>query len=228
MEVCEATSIPGQGFADTAYFRDVYLRDQLTDAKHQIPSPNYPYPVAQHQHIYENASTFPVSYTTTAPSTIASGYPLSSFMSETHLHHQHQEYQTVSTFEHFYPKEIDKDQVYANHHHLQQQQQQQQQRIPPQHLPPYTSNSALSTNINPKNIIDEYKTSPFTLPEEVTTPYICKANDVMYSLPISNEKQDCTLNNANNLCNALLLNTDTNISQWDVNDPKLPKVSYFC
>ncbi|CAH8504292.1 unnamed protein product [Heterobilharzia americana] len=176
----------------------------LTGAKHQIPSHNYPYSTTSHQHIYENASTFPIPQicTTTTPSTIASSYSLNTFTTDSHHQPQLNQYPTVSTFEHFYPKEVVRDHIYAYPH--------QQQRSRSQHLPPPNINVSLPSFLN-----------------ESPAPYINKQIGTIYQTSKSNEKQDCLLNNTSNICDTLLLNNDTNLSQWDVNDPKLPKIRHF-
>ncbi|CAH8508818.1 unnamed protein product [Schistosoma rodhaini] len=248
MEVCEATSITGQGFVDTAYFRDFYLREQLTDVKPHLPNRDYPYPTTQHQPFYENVSTFSFpqinTATTISPSVTSRNFTLNDFGHDNQRQSNHRLQSTLqtmsSTFENFYPKEMSTDHIYTQHQfHLPQQQQSLSQHFLHQ-----------NDNHYDKNVIEDQKMNQFKFTNETvamtttsviapaadtitcttttasnTIPYPVRQN-VAYSSPVPNEKQDHTLNNFN-LCSTMLLNTDTNISQWDVNDPKLPKIRQF-
>ncbi|KAH8859943.1 Transcription factor glial cells missing [Schistosoma japonicum] len=247
MEVCEATSITGQGFTDTAYFHDVYLREQLTDVKQHLPTRDCPYSVTQQQHLYETASNFSLpqinSVTAITPSIVSPNHTFNSLIHDSHRNRQHRSQSTLqtpsSTYEQLYSKETSANSMYTQHYCY------SQQRNPSQHFLP-------QSNVNEKNIISDYKVNQFKFMNEtigmtsasvtpsavvdstaannitttsVTPPYTAK-NNFTHSIPISEEKQDYTLNGFN-LCNTVLLNSDANISQWDVNDPKLPKIRQF-
>ncbi|CAH8506506.1 unnamed protein product [Schistosoma margrebowiei] len=248
MEVCEATSITGQGFVDAAYFRDFYLREQLTDVKQHLPNRDYPYPITQHQTFYETVPTFSfpqiTTVTTISPSVTSQNYTLNNFGNDSQRQCHHRLPSTLqtmsSTSENFYPKEMSTDQTYTQHRfHLSQQQQGLSQYFHHQ-----------SNNHYDKNVVEDQKMNQFKFTDETvvmtttsviasaadtitctnttastTIPYTVRHN-VVYSTPVTNEKQDHTLNNFN-LCSTILSNTDTNISQWDVNDPKLPKIRQF-